>query len=280
MDEDQPSSSFIAGIRRTVVVGERCPPPPTDGFGSSYGCITLPPLSSASSLAILSSTSWSNSSLRAPSASPLPSSASSNPSQLTSLPQPPSSASTSVQNTPLPSQLTTSASSSSLGCSISSGAFGGVVSCVPDGSLLPISSTATSTQIAPPPSQSTASASSSTSGCSASSGAFGGAASCVPNASLLPVGATATLETITATQSDQQGQVLTTVVTWLQTGVLISTSVSGTTTQTIVPGWICLGNLCNPGCTLPVQKCDGQDGPGLSGFPWPKVGLKFYPSWL
>lgn len=80
--------------------------------------------------------------------------------------------------------------------------------------------------------------------------------------------------TLTATYP-ASGQTVpaTALVTWISSDVLVSTTrTNGTGTQMSVPAWVCTGGLCNPDCIVPVWECEGQEGIGTNGFPWPPVG--------
>jgi len=92
-------------------------------------------------------------------------------------------------------------------------------------------------------------------------GEFGGAYVCL------------SLVTVTAQHTDDTGKAPVATVTWAASDVTITNTEDGKSKETVVTGWVCGGNLCNPNCKVPAQKCEGQDGPGVSGFPWPKVSL-------
>ncbi|KAH6991526.1 hypothetical protein BKA56DRAFT_230494 [Ilyonectria sp. MPI-CAGE-AT-0026] len=104
--------------------------------------------------------------------------------------------------------------------------------------------------------------------------AVGGQPGCIPvdeasSTGVSSTGAPSRVEPITATIPNEQGEVPTTIVTWVSSDVVVSTAVDGKPTETTVPTWVCSGDLCNPGCIVPGQSCEGQDGVGVDGFPWP-----------
>jgi len=107
---------------------------------------------------------------------------------------------------------------------------------------------------------------------------FGGVPGCItitpPSAttSTLPSDAVLSVVTISATSTSNGAQPVTTSITWLSTNVPMTTTDNmGMQTTTQVPAWMCVGDLCNPACIVPVQSCSGQDGPGINGFPFPPV---------
>ncbi|KAI1857160.1 hypothetical protein JX265_011361 [Neoarthrinium moseri] len=93
----------------------------------------------------------------------------------------------------------------------------------------------------------------------------------IATGNVLPPGAAFSLVSISKTGDDSDPKTpATTEVTWLSSDIPITTTgTNGQATTTTTPAWVCLGSLCNPECTIPVQKCDRQDGVGIGGFPWP-----------
>jgi hypothetical protein len=48
---------------------------------------------------------------------------------------------------------------------------------------------------------------------------------------------------------------------------LAARTVDGNSKVAVVPGWGYGGDFCNLDCKVTLQKCEGQDDPGASGFP-------------
>ena len=110
----------------------------------------------------------------------------------------------------------------------------------------------------------------------APSGYVGGVFGCIPY--VPPAAPSTTVATITATAPGQDGKPQTDLVTWTVSDVVVTATGEGAdaSTPTTVPAWVCTGDLCNPDCLVPDVSCEGQDGPGANGFPWPEVRSEFF----